>query len=139
MRVTRPKDHEPIRLVETKAGPRYRVVLDVGERMDGRRRQVTRTLDTLTEAREFVAATRADVKRGTYNAPDRTTFDALAARWLDSRRDVREITLTGYRTVLKPVRARLGGRKVQDVTRADLEALVGWLATEAGRSGGGVS
>ncbi|AWB90862.1 hypothetical protein C3E78_00680 [Aeromicrobium chenweiae] len=139
MRVAKPKEGEPIRLVETRTGWRYRLVLDVGEREDGRRRQHTETLDTLTAARERVSEIRADVKRGTYNAPDRTTFEALCARWLESRRDVREITLNGYRTVLKPVRARMGSRKAQGLGRSDVEALVTWLATEAGRTGKGVS
>lgn len=139
MRVARPKEGEPIRLVETRTGWRYRLVVDIGEREDGRRRQHTETVDTLTEARERIAEIRADVKRGTYNAPDRTTFDALSARWLDSRRDVREVTLNGYKTVLKPVRNRIGTRKAQALTRSDIEALVSWLASTAGRSGHGVS
>lgn len=139
MRVARPKEHEPIRLVQTNSGPRYRAVVDIGSKADGGRRQVTRTFQTLTAARDFVSETRTDVARGTYNAPDRTTFEALCARWLDSRRDVREITLNGYRTVLKPVRARMGGRKAQGLTRSDVEALVTWLATHAGRTGNGVS
>lgn len=139
MRVSEPRKGEPIRIVQTKGGPRYRVVLDVGERPDGRRRQVTGTRGTLKEARTLVTDTRADVARGTYTAPAALSFDGLCARWLDSRRDVREITRRGYATVLKPVRGRLGQRKAQEIRRADLEALVSWLGSEGGQRGKGLS
>lgn len=139
MRISRPKDHEPIRLVDTRAGPRYRVVLDVGHTQDGRRRQVTRTLGTLTEARAFVAQVRADVARGTYLAPDAETFDQLCARWLDSRRDLRERTRLGYADVLKSPRARIGWRKAQAIKRADVEETVSWLVAEGGQRGKGLS
>lgn len=139
MRVSKPREGEPIRLVSTRTGHRYRVVLDVGMTPDGRRKQVTKTLDTLTGAREFVAAVRADVARGTFLAPDALTFDGLCARWLDSRRDVRERTRLGYEQVLKPVRGRIGHRKAQDLRRADVEALVSRLATDGGQRGKGLS
>lgn len=139
MRVARPKAGEPIRLVETQTGCRYRAVVDVSTGPDGRRRQVTRTLGTLTAAREWVTQTRADVARGTYTAPDALTFDGLCARWLESRRDVREVTLLGYGQVLKPVRGRLGKRRAQDLRRSDLEALVSWLLVEGGQRGKGLS
>lgn len=139
MRISRPKDHEPIRLVETRGGYRYRCVVDTGYTPDGRRRQVTRTCATLTEAREWVAAVRSDVARGVFLAPDAETFDGLAGRWLASRRDIRERTRLGYQQVLKPVRARIGHRKAQSLRRADLEELVTWLATEGGQRGKGLA
>lgn len=139
MRVSRPKEHEPIRLVTTRAGVRYRCVVDVGLTPDGKRKQVTKTLDTLTAAREFVAEVRAEVARGTYLAPDAETFDSLAGRWLESRRDIRERTRLGYEQVLKPVRARIGHRKAQDLRRGDVEALVSWLATAGGQRGKGLA
>jgi len=114
------------------------VVLDVGLKGDGRRRQVTQTCETLTSARQFVDQTRADVKRGIYTAPDALTFGGLADRWLESRRDVREVTRYGYEQALKTVRGRWGGRKAQSLTRADVEALVSWLAVEGGQRGKGL-
>jgi hypothetical protein len=68
MRVLKPKDHEPIRSVETHTEHRYRVVLDVAPKGD-RRRQVTRTFDSLAQARDFVSKTRAGRSSGTYTAP----------------------------------------------------------------------
>jgi site-specific recombinase XerC len=52
------------------------------------------------------------------------TFDDLAQRWLDSRHDIREVTRLGYGYVLKAVREQLGQEKVQDLSRADIEAVI---------------
>ena len=53
---------EPIRKVRLSGGTiRYRAVVDVGRRPDGRRLQRTETHATLKEARAWVARTRADV------------------------------------------------------------------------------
>jgi integrase len=139
MRITRPRDDEPIRLVKTRTGYRCRAVIATGQHPDGRRRQETRTFDTLREARDWVSETKLSVKRGTYTAPDRATVDAICTTWLDSKRDVRAVTLNTYATVLKAVRARLGARRVQDVRRSDVEEFVSWLSTDGGRAGQGVS
>jgi len=139
MRISKPNDHEPIRLVETRAGYRYRCVVDTGSTPDGKRKQVTKTCSTLTEAREWVAQVRADVARGVFLTPDAETFDGLAGRWLASKRKIRERTRLGYEQVLKPVRARIGHRKAQTLRRSDIEALVSWMATEGGQRGRGLA
>src|SRR5690349_24427102 len=122
-RVSTPRPGEPIRLVETREGVRYRVVVDVSRKGE-RRRQATRTLDTLGEARRFVAATRAAVAEGTYLAPSRETVADLTAEWLATRHDVREVTRAGYASALRPVLAVLGDRRAQEVTPRDVQALV---------------
>ena len=132
MKIARPKPHEPIRLVHVKAGPRYRVVLDIGETVDRKRRQVTRTFRTLGEARRFVLDTRAALAAGTFTAPNAATFDAVCDRWLVSKRDCREVTLLGYKSVLTSVRARLGPVRVQDIRRADVDGLIAWLSSDTG-------
>ena len=139
MRITQPRPNEPIRLIENKGGFKYRAVLATGTHPDGRRRQETRTFVSLTDARNWVSDTRLAVRRGTHNAPDKTTVDAICTAWLASKRDVRAVTLNTYATVLKSVRSRLGTRKVQDVRRSDVEAFVTWLSAEGGRTGKGVS
>lgn len=139
MKIARPKPHEPIRVVQVKSGPRYRAVLDVGETFGGRRIQETRTFKTLGEARDFVAETRQALKAGTYVPRNSTTLDAVCGRWIESRRDVREVTRLGYQTVLKPVRAHMGSRRVQDLRRSDIEALVSWLTADGGQRRRGLS
>lgn len=130
---------EPIREVQTASGIRYRAVVDTGQHPDGKRRQVTRTFRTKRDARAWLAETRADVGRGTYVARDTTTVDALCSRWLDGRRDVREVTREGYRGMLAPARARLGHKRVQDLTVSDVDGLVTWMLAEGGQRGQGLS
>lgn len=140
-RISKPRTGEPIRMITTTSGrPRFRAVVDAGTKPDGRRRQVTGTFATLGAARAWVVATRSEIQRGVYTPRDAETLDGVCGRWLDSRRDIREITVGGYRTVLTPVRARLGHRRVQDLRRADIEALVSWLVSpEGGQRGRGLS
>lgn len=138
-RITHPREDEPIRLVTSRGGVRYRAVLSTGQHPDGRRRQETRTFDTLSEAREWVSETRLAVKRGAYRAPVRSTVSEVADAWLESKRDVREVTLNTYAVVLKSVRARLGAMQVSDVRRSHCDEFVSWLRNEGGRKGEGVS
>ena len=138
-RITRPRDDEPIRLVTTKSGHRYRAVVNTGHHPDGKRRQETQTFDGIREARRWVDKTRTSVDSGTYVAPTRTTVDGLCDLWLASRHDVRPITRNCYRSVLLSVRSRLGHRPVQDIRPSHINEFVQWLATEGGKSGSGVS
>ncbi|MGH3253443.1 MAG: tyrosine-type recombinase/integrase, partial [Trebonia sp.] len=48
----------------------------------------------------------------------------------------RESTKVSHREALRPVRERLGNRKLQSITKADVEKLVDWMLT-AGRKRGG--
>jgi len=136
-RITRPREGEPVRLVTTVSGTRYRVVLDVAP-PGAKRRQVTRTFRTLGEARDFVAQTRAGISTGSYVPPSAETLTQLCARWVESRRDVREVTRSGYRGQLAPALRCLGDRRVQALTIADVEGLIGWLAVEGGARGQGL-
>ncbi len=107
--------------------------MDAGRKADGGRRQVTSTFATLRGAREFVAETRTAVARGNYTAPAGVDFDALCSAWLASKVDCREVTRLGYAQVLKPIRARIGARKVQSIRLPDVEAVMVALATEGGQ------
>lgn len=133
-RISLPRDGEPIRLIETRTGHRYRVVLDVAP-AGAPRKQLTRTFDSLTEARRFVIDTRASMSAGTFTAPSSETVAELCGRWLESRRDVRPVTLEGYRNWLVPVLRHLGSRKVQDLAVRDVEELAVWLSACGGRRG----
>ena len=128
-RIPAPRKDEPIRLVEAQQGPRYRVVLTTSPK-GAPRKQTTRTFETLPEARRFVAQTRAQLARGDFAAPSKLTLGALVQAWLDSRRDIRAVSLHGYRSVLRPVVAQLGHRKAQSITRRDVEIVVDRLVTE---------
>jgi integrase len=49
---------------------------------------------------------------------------------LAGRRGIRRVTLQGYTHDLKPVRRYLGGKKLQQLTKADGDELVEWMLTE---------
>jgi integrase len=129
-----PEASEPIRRVEVKSGVRFRVVVDATPHGATKRRQVTRTLRTLAEARETVETIRAEVAlSGEYAPTPAETVEQLCERWLSSRVDIRPVTVEGYRSVLVPVIRRLGAREVQSLTSADIRALVVWMTETGGR------
>jgi integrase len=134
-RISPPRAGEPIRLNYTASGEaRYHVTLDVAQ-PGMRRRQIKRSFRTLRAARDFVTATRAGLASGTYTPPSAETVRQLVRRWLDSRRDIRPVTVEGYSTQLAPVLRHLGDRKVQSLTVADVESLIAWMGTEGGARG----
>jgi integrase len=137
-RIPQPKTHEPIRLIETKSGPRYRAVLDTAPK-GAPRRQVTRTLNTLAEARAFVTKTRAGLAAGNFTAPSKVTLSQLTEDWLRSRRDIREVSRNGYLSAITPILDRVGERPAQSITRPEIERLVERLETEGGRRSNALS
>lgn len=125
-----------VREVTTGSGrTRYRVVVDAGHHPDGRRRQATRTVDTLREAKAFIAATRADVERGTFVASDGTTVAEACESFLASKAvKVRAVTLGTYRSSLRHVIDAYGDKRLQSLTRQDVERLRDEMLAE-GKSG----
>jgi len=142
--VTKPREGEPIRLVETTRGVRYRAVVDTAPE-GTKRKQVTRTFYTIREAREFVDETRTAVTRGSFTAPSKATVRALAEAWLAEREaesaagGIREVSVNGYRSALHAVLLHLGEQPAQGVTVADVRALLRTLATEGGKWRRGLS
>lgn len=117
---------EPIRKVTLKDGStRYRVVVDVGTRPDGRRDQRTSTHRTLKEARVRLSETRVAVGQGTYVRPGRETLDAHLDSWLESKRldGKRPATLRGYADALRPVRTRFGVKPLQELAADDIDSV----------------
>lgn len=125
-----------VREVVTGSGrTRYRVVVDAGHHADGRRRQVTKTVDTIREARAFLSATRADVERGVYIATDTTTVRQACASFVANRAlRVREVTARSYESALGHAVEAFGDKRLQYLTRADVERLRDTM-TGAGKSG----
>jgi integrase len=131
---------EPIRKITLSDGSvRYRVVVNAGRKPDGSRAQRTSTHRTRREAREWLAAVRSDMNRGTYVALQRTTLNEHLDTWLEGKRDIRPATRRSYVDGMKPVRQMLGHKLLQDVTKADVEALVTSTLTTGGRQGQGRS
>jgi integrase len=53
--------------------------------------------------------------------------DQACDEWLAGRRGIRQVTLYSYEMDLKPIRRYLGGKKLQQLTKADGDALVRWM------------
>lgn len=118
---------EPITKRTAKNGAvTYEFRLDIGTRPDGGRDRRRFTYRTQAEARREYRRISAEVAAGTYVPGHPTTVGDYLERWLNGRRDVRTVTLNGYRHALKPVTDRLGGLKLQKLTRQHVEDLVEW-------------
>lgn len=123
---------EPINTHTAKNGTvTYWFQLDLGTKPDGSRDRRKFTYRTKTEARKELRRITSEVAAGTYHRPTSTTVDEACEAWLAGRRGIRRVTLYSYEMDLKPVRRYLGSRKLQQLTKADGDALVRWMLTEA--------
>ncbi|APE33867.1 hypothetical protein BOX37_07665 [Nocardia mangyaensis] len=104
--------------------------MDIGVRQDGKRHRKHFTFTNKTEARREYRRISTEVVNGTYVGPAKTTVGEHIGKWLDGRRDVRRVTLEGYRDALKPVVERLGKLPLQQLTKAHVDRLVTWRLTE---------
>ncbi|MFF7477081.1 tyrosine-type recombinase/integrase [Streptomyces sp. NPDC008092] len=129
---------DPIKKVILRNGTlRYRFVTDGPRRANGKRRQITKTFDTKTEARGELSRIRHQSKTGEYVAPTRLTVNELLDIWLRaSTRDVEEATSTNYDNAVRSVRTLLGEKRVQQLSEEDVEEFVDWLVTCGRRRGG---
>ena len=107
---------------------------DVGTKPDGSRDRRRFTYRTKAEARREYRRITTEVAAGTYTRRTAITVDDACDQWLDGRRGIRRVTLEGYRHDLKPVRRYLGGKKLQQIVKADGDVLVELMLTEGRRS-----
>lgn len=131
----RTRRSEPITKRTAKSGAvSYTFQVDVGEKPDGSRDRRRFTYRTMAEARKEYRRIATEVAAGTYSKPTTMTVDEACSAWLAGRRGVRAVTLRGYTNDLKPVRRFLGGKKLQQLTKDDGDALVSWMLTEGRQS-----
>lgn len=109
----------------------YEFRADVGTKADGSRDRRRFTYRTLAEARREYRRITSEVAAGTYNRPTAITVAEACEAWLAGRRGIRQVTKYGYEMDLKPVVRHLGGRKLQALTKADVDGLVAWMLTAA--------
>ena len=116
----------------------YRFTVDVGRDPEtGKRQQRTMTFRLLREAKAELARIGHETRTGTYVKPWDGTVAELLDDYLRSACFEREAnTAASYRDAFKPVRARLGHRRAQSITRTDVEALRDWMLTAGRRRGG---
>jgi site-specific recombinase XerD len=111
----------------------YEFRADLGSKPDGTRDRRRFTYRTLTEAKREYRRITTEVATGLYTRQSTLTVAEACDEWLAGRRGIRSVTLQGYTHDLKAVRRFLGGKKLQQLSKADGDALVDWMLTE-GRS-----
>ncbi|WP_343708210.1 site-specific integrase [Mycobacterium sp.] len=111
----------------------YEFRADVGSKPDGTRDRRRFTYRTLAEAKREYRRITTEVAAGTYARKSAITVAEACDEWLTGRRGIRAVTMQGYIHDLKAVRRYLGGKKLQQLTKADGDALVEWMLT-VGRS-----
>lgn len=111
--------------------------IEAGRDAAGKRVQVYRSFSTRKQARAEHARIAHELHAGRYVHRDRGTVSGYLDLWEPAHgRDLEAGSRAALRHSLLPVRERLGERKLQSITRADVDALVDWMAT-AGRKRGG--
>lgn len=129
---------DPIKKIVLSDGRvRYRFVIDVGVKPDGRRDQRTYTFDKLGEARTERARMIAERADGTLVKRDRgLTVAAYLSEWLDSKSGKKPATVRNYTDALKPVLDAYGVLPLQKLDAPHLEKLKrGMLAGDLRRQG----
>lgn len=116
----------------------YRFTLNLGpDPVTGNRRQRVYTYDDPKEAERERDRMCGQLVEGRYTDRNtKTVADALDAYLASACYGLAEATRVSYANALLPARDRLGRRKLQSVTRADVEALRGWMETGGRRRGG---
>jgi integrase len=116
---------------------RYSFRVDVGRGPAGKRVQEYRTFDRRKDAELELARIQHEAGQGTYVRPSRETLGEYLDTYLEgATRNLRASTRRNYEDAFLPVRARLGGRYLQSVGKADVESLVTWMLASGRRRGG---
>ncbi|WP_301121639.1 site-specific integrase [Mycolicibacterium fortuitum] len=115
--------------IDLPSGRRYEVRVEVTG--TGKRQQKRKRFRTLKEAVDFHQGTGADRSRGVHVAPSELTVQQAVDSWLLGQR-IRPKTRSAYVTSLRPIVDHLGAKRVQDVTKDDVESVV--QALRAGTS-----
>lgn len=108
-----------------------------GRKASGKRTQVYRSFSTKKGAKAEYAKVMNDINERRFVARDGITVSAYLDRWEPAHgRDLEDGSRAQIRHALRRVRERLGDRKLQSVTRADVDALVDWMLTSGRKRGG---
>lgn len=130
------KRTDPIhKLTLADGSTRYRFVIDVGQKPDGKRDQRTFTYDSLKEARDERAKIIAARSTGMYVPPSKVTVAEVIATWLDGKRNLRVGTRRTYRDNLQHAVDRIGHLRIQQVTKANIDTMVNQMLASGRRVG----
>lgn len=119
---------EYVRRIEMADGSvRYEARVNV-RRGGGRRTQLRKRCRTLAEATDWYTRTAGELAAGTHVAQSDLTVEQACKAWLRAKAlRIKPTTLDAYTAALAPVIARYGDRRVQSITKSDVEQLVAEL------------
>jgi integrase len=125
-------------LVLPDGSKRYRFTVETGrDPVTGKRTQRRYTFTRMKDAKREQARLIGAVHDGTFVDRSREMVNETLDRYLRSACFERaDNTRLSYTNALQPVRERLGRRKAQSVTRADIEDLRDWMLAEGRKRGG---
>jgi integrase len=127
---------DPIKKITTKAGEtRYRFIIDMGKRPDGKRDQRCYTYARLGDARAARAKIISDRTRGVMVKPTKISLAEAITGWLEGKRNLRPSTQRLYTDSLRLVSDRLGHIQLQSLTKAHVDDLVTDLLAHGRRIG----
>ncbi len=128
-----------IKKVTARGKTRYRFVIDIGvDPVTKKRRQLTITKDTATQAKNELARIQHERATGTFVAPSDMTVEQLVDIWLAMvTPDVEVKTARSYVDAMAYVKTHLGTKAVQQLAEEDVVGMVTWMLTSARRIGGG--
>ena len=117
---------------------RYSFRVDTGRGPDGKRVQEYRTFDRRGDAVKALARIQHESGQGTYVRPSRETLGEYLDTYLEgATRNLRASTRRNYEDALLPVRERLGGRRLQGISKAISRAWSRGCSPPAAAAAGG--
>lgn len=122
-----------VKVIDLDSGRRYEVRPEVSG-ADGKRQQKRKRFKTLKEAVDHYTAIAGDRGRGIHVAPSELTVEEAVDSWLLGQR-IRPKTMSAYVTSLRPIVDHLGNRKVQSITKDDIEGVVQALRSGTSKMG----
>lgn len=140
-----PKKGEHIKMITSKSGEiGYEVYMEIKDkpirrRFSPRTTRLHSPTENLKAARLFVAQTELAAQTGQFVASSGTTLAELADAYFLTRRDLREVTVQGYRQALAGVLAVHGTERVQTITEPEVQRWVDAWKTTGGVRGRGLA
>lgn len=102
---------------------RYEARINVRKR--GKRTQLRKRFSTVAAASDWYTRTAGELAAGTHTVASELTVKVACEQWLKAKAlRIKPTTADAYTAALRPVIARYGDRRVQSITKSDVEALV---------------
>lgn len=127
---------EPIKTVTLADGStRYRFVIDVGKKPDGKRDQRTYTFEKLRDARAERGRIVSERAQGTFVAKTKLTLAEAVTGWLTGKINLAASTRRTYSDALALATSRIGHIRVHDLTKLHINKMIADVSANGRRRG----